>query len=78
MPRLPRRALTVRKSDIATTRDWSSGSRLPDAIEFANAFSELNDPDDQRQRFEERVRHAAAGDENAPPFDTDYIFSLEH
>jgi lysyl-tRNA synthetase class 2 len=49
-----------------------------DGMEFANAFSELNDPDDQRQRFEEQVRHAAAGDENAPPFDTDYIFSLEH
>ena len=49
-----------------------------DGMEFANAFSELNDPDDQRARFEEQVRHAAAGDENAPPFDTDYIYSLEH
>ncbi|MBE2318288.1 lysine--tRNA ligase [Solirubrobacter sp. CPCC 204708] len=49
-----------------------------DGMEFANAFSELNDPDDQRARFEEQVRHAAAGDESAPPFDTDYIFSLEH
>jgi len=49
-----------------------------DGMEFANAFSELNDPDDQRARFEEQVRHAAAGDENAPPFDRDYIYSLEH
>ena len=49
-----------------------------DGMEVANAFSELNDPDDQRARFEEQVRHAAAGDENAPPFDKDYIFSLEH
>jgi lysyl-tRNA synthetase, class II len=49
-----------------------------DGMEFANAFSELNDPDDQRARFEEQVRHAAAGDENAPPFDQDYIYSLEH
>ncbi len=47
-------------------------------MEFANAFSELNDPDDQRARFEEQVRHAAAGDENAPPFDQDYIYALEH
>jgi lysyl-tRNA synthetase class 2 len=47
-------------------------------MEFANAFSELNDPDDQRARFEEQVRHAAAGDENAPPFDHDYIYALEH
>ena len=45
-----------------------------DGMEFANAFSELNDPDDQRARFEEQVRHAAAGDEDAPPFDEDYIF----
>ena len=49
-----------------------------DGMEFANAFSELNDPDDQRARFEEQVRHAAAGDENAPPFDQDYIYALEH
>jgi len=49
-----------------------------DGMEFANAFSELNDPDDQRARFEEQVRHAAAGDENAPPFDEDYIRALEH
>jgi lysyl-tRNA synthetase class 2 len=49
-----------------------------DGMEFANAFSELNDPDDQKARFEEQVRHAAAGDENAPPFDYDYIYALEH
>ena len=49
-----------------------------DGMEFANAFSELNDPDDQKARFEEQVRHAAAGDENAPPFDSDYIYALEH
>src|SRR6476469_2614268 len=49
-----------------------------DGMEFANAFSELNDPDDQRARFEEHVRHAAAGDENAPPFATDYIYILDH
>jgi lysyl-tRNA synthetase class 2 len=49
-----------------------------DGMEFANAFSELNDPDDQRARFEEQVRHAAAGDQETQPFDEDYLRALEH
>jgi lysyl-tRNA synthetase class 2 len=49
-----------------------------DGMEFANAFSELNDPDDQRARFEEQVRHAAAGDKETQPFDEDYLRALEH
>jgi lysyl-tRNA synthetase class 2 len=49
-----------------------------DGMEFANAFSELNDPDDQRARFEEQVRHAEAGDEESQPFDEDYLRALEH
>jgi lysyl-tRNA synthetase class 2 len=47
-------------------------------MEFANAFTELNDPDEQRARFEEQQRHAAEGDEEAQPFDADYIQALEH
>ena len=47
-------------------------------MEFANAFSELNDPDEQRARFEQQARHAAEGDEEAQPFDADYIQALEH
>jgi lysyl-tRNA synthetase class 2 len=46
-------------------------------MEFANAFTELNDPDDQRARFEEQVRAAAAGDEEAQPFDEAYVEALE-
>jgi lysyl-tRNA synthetase, class II len=49
-----------------------------DGFEFANAFSELNDPDDQRARFEEQVRHAEAGDEDAQPYDAAYIEALEY
>jgi len=46
--------------------------------ELANAFSELNDPDDQRARFEDQVRQRAAGNEEAQPFDADYVRALEY
>jgi lysyl-tRNA synthetase class 2 len=46
--------------------------------ELANAFSELNDPDDQRRRFEDQVRQHAAGDEEAHTHDADYIRALEY
>jgi lysyl-tRNA synthetase class 2 len=47
-------------------------------MEFANAFTELNDPDDQRARFEDQKRAAAEGDEEAQPFDEAYVQALEH
>jgi lysyl-tRNA synthetase class 2 len=46
-------------------------------MEIANAFSELNDPDDQRRRFEEQTRFAAAGDEEAQPYDEAFVQALE-
>jgi lysyl-tRNA synthetase, class II len=47
-------------------------------MEFANAFTELNDPDEQRARFEAQARDQAAGDEETQPFDEDYLAALEH
>jgi lysyl-tRNA synthetase class 2 len=47
-------------------------------MEFGNAFTELNDPDDQRHRFEMQVRFAAEGDEETQPMDEGYLFALEH
>ena len=47
-------------------------------MEFANAFTELNDPDEQRARFEEQRRQAEKGDADAEPFDHDYVRALEH
>jgi lysyl-tRNA synthetase class 2 len=47
-------------------------------IEIANAFSELNDPDDQRERFEGQRALAASGDEEAQPYDENYIQALEY
>ena len=47
-------------------------------MEFSNAFTELNDPDEQRARFEAQARDQAQGDEETQPFDEDYVFALEH
>ncbi|MGH7886678.1 MAG: amino acid--tRNA ligase-related protein, partial [Candidatus Binatia bacterium] len=46
--------------------------------ELANAFSELNDPADQRQRFLQQMEARAAGDEEANPIDDDYVRALEY
>ena len=46
-------------------------------MEFANAFTELNDPDVQRERFEAQVRLAAEGEEEAQPYDEAYVEALE-
>jgi len=47
-------------------------------FEVANAFSELNDPAEQRRRFEEQLRSRAGGDEEAHAMDEDYIRALEY
>jgi lysyl-tRNA synthetase class 2 len=46
-------------------------------MEFANAFTELNDPDEQRARFEVQQRHSDAGDEEAQPYDEAFVGALE-
>jgi lysyl-tRNA synthetase class 2 len=46
--------------------------------ELANGFSELNDPEDQAQRFRDQVERKATGDEEAMYYDADYIRALEY
>jgi lysyl-tRNA synthetase class 2 len=46
--------------------------------EIANGFSELNDPEDQAERFRQQVEDKDAGDDEAMHYDADYIVALEH
>jgi lysyl-tRNA synthetase, class II len=47
-------------------------------VEFANAFTELNDPDEQRRRFEQQRELAGAGDLEAQPYDDAFLQALEY
>jgi lysyl-tRNA synthetase class 2 len=46
-------------------------------VEIANAFTELNDPDEQRARFEAQARFAAEGDDEVAPYDQAFVEALE-
>lgn len=60
------------------SRYTESAQLIVHGYELSNSFSELNDPLDQRARFEEQARQAAAGEEESMDYDYDYVEALEH
>jgi lysyl-tRNA synthetase, class II len=63
------------RSEEGLTERWEA---YVAGFEIANAFSELNDPDEQRRRFEAQAEELRRGDEEAQPFDEDYVQALEY
>ncbi len=51
---------------------------IVNGFEVSNSYTELNDPIDQRERFEEQARNKEAGDDEAMEFDADFVEALEH
>ena len=62
------------RSDEGLVERWEA---FVGGIEISNAFTELNDPDEQRRRFEEQAKEQARGDEETQPYDEVFIESLE-
>jgi lysyl-tRNA synthetase class 2 len=63
------------RSEDGLTERWEA---FAGGMEIANAFSELNDPDEQRVRFEAQVRYAGEGDQETQPYDEAFVQALEH
>jgi lysyl-tRNA synthetase, class II len=63
------------RSEAGLVERWEA---FVGGIEIANAFTELNDPDEQRRRFEAQRAEMARGDEEAQPFDEAFIEALEY
>jgi lysyl-tRNA synthetase class 2 len=63
------------RSEEGFTERWEG---FIGGIEVANAFTELNDPDEQRRRFEAQREEMARGDEETQPFDEAFLEALEY
>jgi lysyl-tRNA synthetase class 2 len=74
----PRELSPLAKSSRVDPRLVERFEAFVGGMEIGNAFSELNDPDDQRERLLEQGRAQAQGDEEAHPLDEDYLLALEY
>jgi lysyl-tRNA synthetase class 2 len=63
------------RSEAGLVERWEA---FAGGIEIANSFTELNDPDEQRRRFEQQAAELARGDEEAQPYDESFLEALEH
>ena len=63
------------RDDEALTERWEA---YVGGFEISNAYSELNDPDEQRRRFEEQAAQLRRGDAEAQPYDESFIEALEY
>jgi lysyl-tRNA synthetase class 2 len=62
------------RSDEGLVERWEA---IIDGVEIANAFTELNDPDEQRRRFEQQAEELRRGDVDAQPYDEAFVRALE-
>jgi lysyl-tRNA synthetase class 2 len=74
----PREISPLAKADPKDPRLTERFESYINGWEVANAFSEINDPVDQRARFEAQMRERAAGDEEAQHLDEDFVTALEY
>ena len=63
------------RSEAGLVERWEAFAA---GVEIANAFTELNDPDEQRARFEAQAAERAAGDEDTQPYDEGFVEALEY
>jgi lysyl-tRNA synthetase class 2 len=62
------------RSAVGMVERWEA---FAGGVEIANSFTELNDPDEQRRRFEQQAAEGARGDEEAQPYDESFVEALE-